>query len=261
MRRSGCDAARRLGGPPAPDLPGRRRPGAADDRIAPAPAAAVVVPDRLQRGRGSRCFRRGDLAVDPGPGSGQGCLHNHRRHHRHRRVLGVPQRRRRGGRVAGGRAGVGHVASRGPSRRRVLRPVAAVGRGRRDDGLGQRPDRAVPGPGGAVDCRLRAGGAGSAPGHFAGGRAEVLRAGGVRLGLLPVRRGAPVRRHRLHEVGAHRRLPGRRRPGVQRPAPRRHGAAARGSVLQGGRGAVPRLDARRLRGIAPRGGGPTWQPA
>ena len=67
--------------------------------------------------------------------------------HRHHRGGGDPRRaaRRR------------LPPARGPRGRRALRAHAAVGVRRRDDGVGQRPDRDVPRPRDPVDRRLRAG--------------------------------------------------------------------------------------------------------
>ena len=103
-------------------------------------------------------------------------------------------------------------APRGARGRRALRPAAAVGVRRRDDGPGQRPDRAVPRPRDPVDRGLRAGGHAPPAGDVAGGGHQVLRARRVLVGLLPLRHRHDLRRHRHDQ-------PGRDPRHVQRHAP------------------------------------------
>ena len=88
-----------------------------------------------------------------------------------------------------------------------------------------------------------------------GGGAQVLRDGSLRLGLLPLRRGARLRRDRQHLARA--RVASPRRGGAAGAAARGagRGAAAGGLRLQGRERAVPHVDARRLRGRPDHGDG------
>ena len=85
----------------------------------------------------------------------------------------------------------------------VLMLLSAVRR--RDDGVGQRPDRDVPRPRDPLDRGVRAGRHAPAEDHLAGSRREVLRARGLQLGLLPLRHRPHLRRHRVHQPRRHRR--------------------------------------------------------
>ena len=214
------------------------------------PQAAAI---RLRAVHHDRC-RRGHRLRGPvvGPGAGPGreaLLHpgpSRRRgrllrvRHRHHRRRGDPRR-----------APPRRLApARGHGGRRALRPHAAVGIRRRDDGVGQRPDRDVPRPRDPLHRRVRAGRHAPAQDHLAGSRREVLRARRLQLRLLPLRHRPHLRRHGLHEPRRHRRLPRHHRPRRHRPRAGRPRAAPRGLRVQGGGGAVPLLDARRVPGRA-----------
>ena len=77
-------------------------------------------------------------------------------------------------------------------------------------------------------------------------RAEVLPAGRLLDGLLPLRPRAPLRRHRHDAAGAAGGRPGA--DGPDRPVPRGRRAPARRVLLQGVRRPVPHVDARRVPG-------------
>jgi proton-translocating NADH-quinone oxidoreductase chain M len=124
-----------------PDPDARRR-AAADRRVARAGPHPLVVRggvDHLDRGRR---HGRARAAVAAGPGRRRRVGHG--RCGRPRRLLVV--RHRRHVHLGGLRraAARGLPATGGPRRRRVVRADAAVRLGRRDDGLGERPDRDVP---------------------------------------------------------------------------------------------------------------------
>ena len=87
-------------------------------------------------------------------------------------------------------------------------------------------------------------------GPVARGRHQVLRARRVLLGDLPLRRRARLRRHRDDVARRDPVVPRDPRARRRGHAARRHGAAARRARLQDRRGAVPHVDARRLRGRA-----------
>ena len=87
-----------------------------------------------------------------------------------------------------------------------------------------------------------------APAALAGGGGQVLPARRLRLGLLPLRPGAGLRRHRQRPPARHPR--GRPRRGQRHPARARARAAHRRPAVQGQRRAVPHLDAGRLPGGA-----------
>ena len=143
------------------------------------------------------------------------------------------------------------VPARHPQRRpRDLRPVPGGGDRRHRDGVGQRPDRAVPGPRDPVARVVRA--RVEQPSQQRERRVgpQVLRARRVRLGVLPLRHRARLRRHRQHQhLRDGRCAPEWRRPVRQRVAgARRYRTADRRTRVQGGGGAVPRVGARRLSG-------------
>ena len=162
------------------------------------------------------------------------------------RRLGV---RRPGGRAARHRGGAPGVDAR-PRAHRGL-PAADV-RGRRHDAVPgvQRPAHHVRRARGALAAAVPALRARpSAPAAQPGGGAEVLPARRVLLRLLPLRRRPGLRLRRLDGLLRHQRGGPQRReqPG---PAARRHGPAVGRPAVQGRRGAVPVLDARRLPGRA-----------
>ena len=88
-----------------------------------------------------------------------------------------------------------------------------------------------------------------------GGGAQVLRDRGVRVGLLPLRHRAGLRRHRQHLARARHARARRGRPAGAAARRAGRGAAAGGLRLQGRERAVPHVDARRLRGRADHGHG------
>ena len=128
--------------------------------------------------------------------------------------------------------------------------AAALGGGDGRDDDGQQPHRRVRRARGAVDPALRAGRVRPAPPGVAGGRHQVLRARLVRVGGVPLRRRARVRRHRLDLAHRHRRVPAPEHAVRQRHAARRLRAADRRARVQDLGGAVPHVDARRLPGRA-----------
>ena len=161
------------------------------------------------------------------------------------------------GRCRGGHrpAGPGLPGAGRPARCRVLRTAAPVSGRRGCHGLGQRSDRAVPGPRGAFHRRLCPGGHAPPAGRVPGGGHQVLRARGFLLGLPALRDCPGLRGHRFHQPGSHQRPPGLHGPGPGRHAADRFRPGAGGLRLQGGRRAVPRLDPRRLPGCTHPGGG------
>ena len=94
-------------------------------------------------------------------------------------------------------------ASRRSGGSRGLRAVSDGGHRRRGHDVGQRSDRAVPGPGGAVDLAVRVGGQPSASHREPGKRHQVLRPRRLLVGLLPVRHRPHLRRHRFHQPRRH----------------------------------------------------------
>ena len=200
-------------------------------------------------GAGGRRLGRGPVVAGdrrrPGPGpvlhAGRGL--------RGGRVLGLPHR----GHLRLGRAdradGRRLPPPGGPRGGRALLADAALGVGRRDHGLGQRPDRAVPRPRDPLPGRLRAGLHAPAPPGVPGGGHEVLRAGRLLLGLLPLRHRPRLRGHRLHQPARHQRVPRPQRADRQHPAAGRVRPPAGGLRLQDRRRALPRLVARRVPGL------------
>ena len=115
-----------------------------------------------------------------------------------------------------GRAGVGAVPGRlppprRPRRRRGLRVDADVRGGRRDHGVGQRSHRALPRLRGALAGALRHGRQPAPPPREPGVRAQVLHPGRLLVRLPALRHRPRLRRHRVDEPRADRRLPGRER--------------------------------------------------
>ena len=140
----------------------------------------------------------------------------------------------------------------------VYAPVPA-GRDRRHrDGLGQRPDRAVPRSRDPVDRAVRAGRQPSQAHREPGERHQVLRARWLLVGVLPVRHRAGLRRRRQHQLQRDRR---RRSTPTCRPIANDAFILAGVALLlvglgvQGRRRAVPLLDARRVPGRAHAGDG------
>ena len=171
------------------------RKGARSSLFAIATVVTAVVAMARRRPAVARGHRSAPGPVHRGQGRGRG-----------RRLLGVlhvPHLHRGGARRAVGRR---LPAPRGPRRRRAVRARAAVGVGRRDHGVGQRPDRHVPRARDPVDRRLRAGGDAPAAGAVARGRHEVLRARRVLVGVLPLRHRARLRLDGLDQPGPDRRV-------------------------------------------------------
>ena len=150
-------------------------------------------------------------------------------------------------------------APRGLDGRRVLRPDAHVGLGRRGHGVGQRPHRAVPRPRDAVDRALRPGRQPPAPHRVARRRASSTSCS------------AASRRRSSSTASPSSTAPPGRPTWTkivdflaknvlleQRPAAGRHRAPARRLRLQGGGRAVPLLDARRVPGRARRRSPGSW---
>ena len=232
---------RRPGRRPGRHDPGRHRPARAQGRRRHRRRPGPDRRDGLDRHRRSR-----RLHVGPDPRLRPLRHHALRRATPRGRRLGV---RRPGGRAARHRGGAAGLDPR-PRAHRGL-PAADV-RGRRDDDLPgvQRPDHHVRGARGAVPAAVPAHRARpSAPTAEPGGGAEVLPARRVLLRLLPLRPRAGLRLRGLDGLLRHQRGDPQRReqPG---PAARGHGPAVRRPPLQGRRGAVPVLDARRLPGRA-----------
>ena len=88
------------------------------------------------------------------------------------------------------------------------------------------------------------------PGRLGRGGAQVLHPGRLLLGHLRLRDRAHLRRHGLDQPDPDRRLPLQERRAHQRAPAGRPGPHAGRLRLQGGGGAVPHVDARRLRGCA-----------
>ena len=152
--------------------------------------------------------------------------------------------------VPGHRSGAGGH----PGRRRAHRGLSAGAvRAVRDDAVRRLvgPDHHVRGAGDLVAAALPAVRSGPAPAAAqSGGRAQVLPAGRLVLGVLPLRGGAAVRlRGLLRSRGDRRRHPDRR--ALAGSAAGRHGPARGRTAVQVRSGAVPLLDPRRLRRAPP----------
>ena len=128
----------------------------------------------------------------------------------------------------------------------------------------RRPDRALHGAGAAVPGALRRGRLPARQPALDRGGAEVLRARGAVLGPAALRREPDLRLRRHHRAS-----PGSPRRSAAAPLPLglvvRAGVPLRRHRLQGLGGAVPHVDARRLRGLADAGDGllrrrrPRWR--
>ena len=149
---------------------------------------------------------------------------------------------------AGSRARlVGRQASR--PRRRVLRAARRCGRRHGVLRLCREPDDALPRARVVLDLALHPGRARHAPQGVARGRPEVPDRRKLRVGDPAVRVGADLRRHRRARLQCDPHGDGRRRLAVRG----RDGDDHRGAGVQGFCGAVPHVDARRLRGRADAG--------
>ena len=143
---------------------------------------------------------------------------------------------------------------------RALRAVPHGRRRRHRHGLRRRSHRAVPRPRDAVHRPVRDGRQRPAPPPLAGVGHEVLRAGRLRLGLLPLRHRADLRRHGHDQPRRHLRVPaddgaargqaaaGRHGP----PARRASGSRPRRCRSTGGRPTSTRVRPRRSPGSSPR---------
>ena len=117
----------------------------------------------------------------------------------------------------------------------------------------------LPGPGDPLDRPLRARRLRPPPREsLAEAGAQVLPAGRLRVGDLHLRRGPGLRRDRVDQPVEPVVLPRRQRPAAPGAALRRGRAARRGLRLQGRRGALPHVVARRLRGRADAGRPASW---
>ena len=196
----GRDAVRRpgrrlVGARPA-DHPRRRCARAAAGGLAGAASAACLgVHDRHDRNR--RCHRH--HRRNPVDRLGIRAARHAERRICQRRLQPAHHRARRRG---SGHDRPGRALRPRPLRHgaaRVRRVAAGIRRGRRRDGRRQRPHRAVPGPRIALDRPVRADCTGGPACERPRVRHEVLRAGCVQLGVLPVRHRAGLRGHRRHQ--------------------------------------------------------------
>ncbi len=168
-----------------------------------------------------------------------------RRHGRLQRLHRHAGRHRHAAQRAGGRR---LPAPGGHGGRRVPRAGHGVGLRRHVDGHGQRPDHHLPGPRDPLHRPVRADRLQLQARHLGRGRPQVLHPRRLLVGHLHLRHCADLRRHRVDQPDPDFGLPVQERRPDQRPAagrPRPHDRRLR---LQGGGGAVPHVDARRLPG-------------
>ena len=212
------------------------------------PAAAGARQHHRQRHHLGRRLRDRHLAVVRRPGPRRAHLHRPRR--RDGRLQRAHHHARRRGHAAHRAGGRRLSQTRGHHGRGVPRPGPDVGLGRHVDGLGQRPDHHLPRPRDPLHRPLRPDRVQPPPGRLGRGGAQVLPPRRVLLGHLRLRHRPHLRRHRVDQPDPDRRLPLQERRADQRAPPGRPGPHAGRLRLQGGRGAVPHVDARRLRGGA-----------
>ncbi len=145
--------------------------------------------------------------------------------------------------------GADHPPGR-PAAGRVLRPDAVRDRGHDADGDGHGSAHDLPGARDPVDFGLRDDGA---PPRFAAGDrggVQVLPARRVRERVLPLRHGADLHAHRIDAARARRHVDGGRGHADLADDAGGHGPAPRRLRVQDLGGAVPHVDAGRLRGRA-----------